>query len=85
MRVVASRASLARSSEFRVVSSRDSRYYLGMEKLRKVYRGIGLYPEDWSRIDRLREHREDKIEFIETALQHEFERRESVKKESRAA
>ena len=53
-----------------------------MEKLRKVYRGIGLYPEDWSRIDRLREHREDKIEFIETALQHEFERRE--KKEVRA-
>jgi hypothetical protein len=48
-----------------------------MEKLRKVYRGIGLYPEDWSRIDRLREHREDKIEFIETALQAEFERREA--------
>jgi hypothetical protein len=51
-----------------------------MEKMRKVYRGIGLYREDWERIDRLREHREDKIEFIETALQNEFERREAEAK-----
>ena len=43
---------------------------------RKKSQGIALYPEDWERINNLREHRETKIEFIETALIHEFERRE---------
>jgi hypothetical protein len=56
-----------------------------MQKMRKVYRGIGLYQEDWDRIDKLREHREDKIEFIEMALQHEFERRESTQRSKVAA
>jgi hypothetical protein len=56
-----------------------------MQKMRQVYRGIGLYPEDWDRIDRLRENREDKIEFIESALLREFERREAAQRERVAA
>lgn len=41
--------------------------------------GIGLYREDWNRIDRLREPREKRIELIEAALQAEFEKRERTK------
>ena len=43
---------------------------------KKAYRGIGLYPEDWTRIKRLLQPREKVIDFIEEALTHEFERRE---------
>lgn len=42
-------------------------------------RGFRYYLEDLARIDRLREPRESKTDFIETALQHEFERREKPK------
>jgi hypothetical protein len=47
-----------------------------MKIIRKVSRGFRYYPEDLDRIDKLLEPRETKTEFIETALQHEFERRE---------
>lgn len=47
-----------------------------MTSEKKAYRGIGLYPEDWTRIKRLLQPREKVIDFIEEALTHEFERRE---------
>lgn len=66
----------ARHSVFRAVLARGICYYLGMSASKKVYYGIGLYREDWERIELLLDNREKKIQFIELALQHEFELRE---------
>lgn len=44
--------------------------------------GIALYQEDWDRIEKNLGHREKKIQFIETALLREFERRENPRQKS---
>ena len=43
---------------------------------KKVSRGFRFFMADLERIDRLRRDRETKTDFIEIALQHEFELRE---------
>ena len=79
------RPSLARSRAFRVGFKRDSRYYLyvATKDETKVYNGIGLYRQDWQRIDRNRLERESWIRFIEEALQLMFDVREGRAKVSR--
>jgi hypothetical protein len=49
----------------------------------KRYSSVGLYEEDWQRIDRNREKRETQIGFIEEALQLLFDVREGKAKVSR--
>jgi len=49
----------------------------------KKYKSVGLYQEDWTRIDRNREPRETQIGFIEDALQLLFDVREGKARVSR--
>jgi hypothetical protein len=49
----------------------------------KRYSSVGLYDEDWDRIDRNREARETKVGFIEEAIQLLFDVREGRAKVSR--
>lgn len=58
---------------------------MSMRVIRKVSRGFRYYLEDLERIARLKEPRETTTDFIEMALQHEFERREGERKDKAVA